>query len=365
MSLGSLFGLLPIIALSYTAWGQPTEPPALLHIPPFHLSELFPPSSESLPVMAKGNSWSEAGDNADDPGFSLYKAGYNFILDERWDDARKKFTELISKYPTSEYVDDAEYWSAYSLAGTKSWKEAIDEYRRFLDEYSGSSYYDDAVADLSEAEAHASSQQFPPSLEVMRQHRMAMEQVHRQVREMSLQLRGEGPHASNPPIDPDTELRLAALDALGQGKEDDKSFNTLKEVALNNANPVILREQAINILANFRKFDPLPILVELVKTDTGGVVQNIGIDYILNLDKTKSVDALIDIWHSIPPHRQDQSSHVFYSIAEVGNDKAVDFLTSVAHNHTDQRLRREAVYYLGAIGSEKSRKALYEILKGK
>jgi HEAT repeat protein len=55
---------------------------------------------------------------------------------------------------------------------------------------------------------------------------------------------------------------------------------------------------------------------------------------------------------------------LFYSIAEVGNDKAVDFLTNVALTHENYDLRTNAVYYLGSIGSEKARASLYRILKG-
>jgi len=305
-----------------------------------------------------------AGENTEDPGFPLYKAGYNLVLDGQWDEARKKFAELLSKFPKSEYEDDAMYWTAYSWAGSNQWNEAIDVYRQFMDEYPLSTYSDDALADLTEAEARASSRQFPPPLETMRQHRIALEQIQRETREMARQLRGGEPSAPVP-IDPETELRLVALDALGQDNEDEKSFRTLKEVVLDHSNPVVLREQAIYILANFRKIDVLPVFVELVKKDTGEIIQNVAIDHIVNLDRARSVDALIDIWHSIPEHQQDRRSHVFYAIAEVGNDKAVDFLTNVVHNYHRPELRREAVYYLGAIGSDRARNALYEILKGK
>ena len=49
----------------------------------------------------------------------------------------------------------------------------------------------------------------------------------------------------------------------------------------------------------------------------------------------------------------------------MGNDKAVDFLKNVAMSDEDFDLRRDAVYYLGNIGGEKARSALYEILKSK
>ena len=56
---------------------------------------------------------------------------------------------------------------------------------------------------------------------------------------------------------------------------------------------------------------------------------------------------------------------IFYSIADIGNEQAIDFLGKVARTSDDYDLRREAVYYLGSIGGEKARAVLYEILKEK
>src|SRR5512140_2807271 len=57
-------------------------------------------------------------EDQDDPAQSLYKQGYNLILDEQWSPARKKFTELLQKHPATKYKDDALYWSAYALMHT-------------------------------------------------------------------------------------------------------------------------------------------------------------------------------------------------------------------------------------------------------
>lgn len=106
----------------------------------------------------------------DDPGLTLYKAGYSAILSKQWTDARKKFEELLRKYPRSKYVDAAEYWNAYALAQTDRRKGA-DAYRKFIRKYKGggSEYLDDAVADMQkfgfnpeEAEAGVGLPPVPP-----------------------------------------------------------------------------------------------------------------------------------------------------------------------------------------------------------
>jgi HEAT repeat protein len=86
---------------------------------------------------------------------------------------------------------------------------------------------------------------------------------------------------------------------------------------------------------------------------------------MLTQDKNRSVETLIELFYAIPDSRAEQRGNVFYSIAEVGNDRAVDFLAKIAQSRGKYDLRSDAVYYLGSIGSERARTALYEILKEK
>ena len=85
----------------------------------------------------------------DDPALSMYKAGYELVLAEKWGEARKKLEEMVKKYPESEYADDAQYWSAYALMHTDR-KKAEVEYKEFIKKYPKSNYRDDAIADLNQ-----------------------------------------------------------------------------------------------------------------------------------------------------------------------------------------------------------------------
>jgi TolA-binding protein len=40
-----------------------------------------------------------------DPGYQLYRDGYRLILAEQWGEARKKFSELLRRYPHSRYLE--------------------------------------------------------------------------------------------------------------------------------------------------------------------------------------------------------------------------------------------------------------------
>jgi hypothetical protein len=322
-------------------------------------------------------------ENKDDPGYNLYREGYNLILKEKWDQAGKTFAELIAKYPRSEFVDDAAYWSAYALKHTNR-KKALDAYRAFLERYTQSSYYDDAVADLTQLETTPFV--FAPVPPRMEMKNMDGEiayaysisaNARRMAREIKRQQRKYRIPSGSPvapfmfhhheKLDPETRLKMEALYALGETKEDERSYQTLREVALDMQQHPRLREAALDALSEYTKHDVLPIYIEIARKDTSRRLQTYAIDYIADVsrDKNKSVDLLIDLFKSFPRDRKEQMASVFYSIAEVGNDKAVDFLTDVALKHHDYDMRSEAVYYLGSIGGEKARAALYQILKKK
>jgi hypothetical protein len=90
--------------------------------------------------------------NQNDPGYELYREGYKLILSEHWDRAQLVLDELIVRYPRSDYVDDAYYWSAYALRHVNR-ETSAKLYREFILKHPESSYYDDAVADLNELES--------------------------------------------------------------------------------------------------------------------------------------------------------------------------------------------------------------------
>ena len=334
--------------------------------------------------------------NEDDPAYKTYKEGYNFVLDEDWKDAQKIFEDLLSKYPKSEYVDDAKYWTAYSWKHLDR-KKAIEAYKKFIKEYQNSSYYDDAVADLSELNqnvvvAHSNAVGSstvtlgPGDRMVVDQNGMAGGKAEGHSRHFEMDLRAMGrklgrtgrmqvvpipalqPYDSDEErISPETQLKMDALYALGEMKEDDKSYQSLKDVAIDVKQPRPLREAALEALSNFKKHDVLTVYIEIAKHDTSEDMQDTAIEFISEAgnDKNKSVDALAELFASLPKHREPQMETILYSIADVGNEKAVEFLSVVAHTHQNYQLRSDAVYYLGNIGGDKARAALYDILKGK
>ncbi len=327
------------------------------------------------------------GDNQADPGYPAYKEGYALVLEGKWKEARKKFKEMLATYPKSDYKDDAQYWSAYSLKHIDR-KAAAEEYQRFIEAHPQSRYYDDAMADLNDLRPQAVAgarpatgavpavasvtprPDWPPLASPRRSMERAMRLELRQLGRLghpqafALPFRGI---ATEEELDPGTRLKMEALYALGETTEDDRSYTTLRDVAVDMHQPRPLREAAMDALTNFSKHDVLQVFVEIATKDTNKDIQGFAIDFIgeHGSDKNQRVTVLADLYRSLPRSRTDQRQTIVYTIADVGNDRAVDFLKNVAMSDEDFDLRRDAVYYLGNIGGEKARSALYEILKAK
>ena len=365
--------------------------------PPRSLSH--PRAATPAPFVAEAYSPGEGEESKKDPAYKTYKEGYDAILDERWNDAMTKFSEVLSKYTRSDYSDDAAYWKAYALSHIDR-KQAITAYQAFLEKYPRSRFIDDAVADLGNLDptivvtvqprdsggVSVAPSSRASSMSLRSGRTMAEAEMRKSealMRKMNSQLfRSFAPMpriprmATHPPmwttwemgsnqnVDPETRVRLEALYAIGETKEDETAFQTLKDVALDRTQNIRLRQAAIEILADFKKFDVMPVFVELARKDTNEGIQEAAVEFIGSADKdrNKSVEALISLFGSLPSRRKE---NVLFAIADVGNDKAVEFLTSVARTNEDYDLRSDAVYYLGTIGGEKARAALYQILRNK
>lgn len=324
-------------------------------------------------------------DPADDPGHGLYREGYALVLEEKWDAAIARFRELLAKHPASAYADDARYWSAYALKNTDRTK-ALEAYETFLRTHRQSRYYPDAMADLAQlrldlawsahlrtfmavtapdAEGNTYSIAVAPRVNgVERQVRFYAQQRERPrpVREVdaSRLFTGSG-------TDPHVRLKIQALTTIGRGNEDRAAYDVLREIALDRSQPPVLRIAAVNSLAGFRTHDALPVLEEIARGDTSEDLQYTAIGLIGSLprDKDRSVRVLADLFKAFPPDRVPQRESALFAIADVGNDRAVEFLAQVATTDENFDLRGDAVFYLGNIGSARARATLVEILRGK
>jgi tetratricopeptide (TPR) repeat protein len=358
----------------------------------------------SLSILAQAEQGTSASAQ-DDPARVMYREGYAAVLEEQYAVARKKFAELLDQYPSSAYVDDASYWTAYSWRG-ENHKRAMELYRAFLERYPKSPYVGDAVADLTDLQLRSALANLPRSprapvgpTEIHVRSRIP-EEMRRMEWQLQLQmermkqmektaqvmisreavimpsLHGDSLTEISIPVyryefgftDPDPELkvRLDAVRALSADRDNAESYATLRKVALSSGQPVAIRKAALTTLGAFRRFDPRSVYMDVARRDTNPMLQSASIELLARTsrDRSKTLENLIDVFVDLPSTSTRPLGTALFAIAEVGGDRATDFLIRVAHTHPNPDIRSDAVFYLGTLGTPKARTALEKILLG-
>jgi hypothetical protein len=355
--------------------------------------------TEQLIVLADAPPGIPAAD-PDDPSFSVYREGYNLILEERWEDARKKFAELVRRHPRSTYLDDALYWTAFSWKETDH-RKAMEAYQRFVRNHPRSTYLDDAVADLQllevEEELRRVRQQVrapePPRefrVRIPEEFRRLEEEFARQLQSYEvlarnrLQISREGDsllarmpelhfrlRVNQEEADPETRLRLKVLQALSEGPDDLRTGQALREIVLDRKHPAPLRISALYILAGSHVHDNQKVFLEVARGDTNEEIQRTAIELIARSgrERRRSVEQLIELFRTFDGASGTSGSSAgrlgttLYAIATIGDERATEFLGEVARSHPNYAIRGDAVFYLGTIGSESARAALLRLLQ--
>jgi HEAT repeat protein len=190
-----------------------------------------------------------------DPGYRLYRDGYRLILAERWSEARKKFSELLQRYPHSSYLDDARFWTSYSWKFSDR-KKALAEYARFMKDFPSSNYFDDAVAEYQRLGGKTKTAR-EETLQEIPEAASRIAEMERQLAEIQERLAVQTPRPPRVPAvptpgEPQIRIRIEALRSLTRSPEDQKAFAALKETALDTTQPVGIRMAALDGARRFR-----------------------------------------------------------------------------------------------------------------
>jgi muconolactone delta-isomerase len=334
-------------------------------------------------------------ESQDDPGYKLYREGYNLVLEANWKEASRKFDELLRTYPKSLYRDDAGYWKAYSLKYVDE-KKAVESLKTFLKEFPRSSYRGDALQDLAELQARIQGRVvvFGDSI---RPGRIRVEvpdldvdipdvQVFQNwdadfpfgdrvaVRVFSDEIRdniewGYGYAFSTGramDLDENTRLKISALRGVA-AERDSESYRTVRDILLDRKENARLREEALRLISRYQKFDILPSLKDIAQNDPDQRLRHGAIYYIARYgkDKDRAAGTLIDLYFASPKDSLRFRERLLSSIASTRANKGMDFLINVVKSDENSQLRESALYWLGRYGEGKKKQALYEILKRK
>jgi HEAT repeat protein len=306
-------------------------------------------------------------DLQDDPGLTLYKAGYSSILAKQWDAARKKFEELVRKYPRSKYADAAEYWTAYALAQTDR-KRGADAYRLFIRKYQdgSSEYLDDAVADMQKfgfnpenAEASVGLPPAPPVAPMVETQPVIAEAE--ELRAEAAALAAEAhelayavpkPRAQKE-LDPETRLKVEAIYALGHDAKDRQAFEAVKDIALDRSQATELRRAAFNTLIRFKEQDLTGVFLSLA--DSGETELRREAIYALGSLKKggdERVGKALATYATDPQQPREIREASLSTLARLDADGLFDVLERIAKADPDLQMRAEAIYLIGRKAKE-------------
>ena len=169
--------------------------------------------------------------------------------------------------------------------------------------------------------------------------------------------------------DPDEHIRRAAVQSLGAapGTASAEIVRNLKEIALDRAQPLPVRQSALARLLALQPENAQDFFAKVASSDPGEEIQYWAIMMLGQVTRGKdmSLETLARLYNQVPPDRLRSLDVILYSVASIGSDQAVDFLVQVANESPSDELRLRAVSYLGNIGGEKARAGLYDILKRK
>jgi len=171
-------------------------------------------------------------------------------------------------------------------------------------------------------------------------------------------------------MDADMRTRLEALHVLLDGGDSKETGKALREVALDRRQPIPIRITAVYSLGRFTNPENATTLLEVARADSNMDVQRTAIEVFAQSapNKQRAVDELIGLFKRFdaggPGQRDPRLGTTLYSIAAIGDERATDFLAEIARSHKDEDLRSSAVFYLGTMGTDRSRSALIRVLRG-
>ncbi len=84
--------------------------------------------------------------------YELYNRGHSQFVSGNYSTALSYFNELLKRYPSSQYADDANFWIARIKMQQKDYQQAINSFESFLRNYPGSEYEPEAAYTLAQAE---------------------------------------------------------------------------------------------------------------------------------------------------------------------------------------------------------------------
>lgn len=342
----------------------------------------------ALLVLGPAVAAADDGDSA-----QAYRRGYDLVLDEDWAGAVAAFDDLVAKYPESDWVDDATFWSCYARQQTgEAPAEVFGCYEKLLARYPKSEWSDDArramvrlAKQIDRPEYREKVRDFGQdedadrllavlvalgeigderSVDVILKRLDTVDDEHLRVRILDVLEDVDSPRVIQKleetiRTDPSSRVRIAALEALSD-RESVDAVAILQTVVKDSSQPPQVRREALDELTDH---DP-PGLEQFLKEVALGADDALAreaIDELGDVENEQAVRVLAEILKQTPDARR--RFEILDTLEDIELDAAVDALLEVARKDPDPRMRRAATESLGDMDTPAAREALIRLLE--
>lgn len=250
----------------------------------------------------------------------IYQKAYNFILDEKWVDARELLEVIISDHPKSAWVDDACFWKCYSLEKQeRSPEKSFDCYKEFIEKYPESKWTDDAKSNMIRLAKKLSKYGKPEYEAIIR----------------SLQQ------------SEDEEISLAALHAL-QCRGDARALSaTIKLFDATKKSD--FRKKIVYVIGTFESSEAVSKLIDIARNDSETALRKEAIFWLGQQEPSKNIIKTIRDFVFNDPDPGVQKKAIF-SLSQIDGEDSADRLIDIARKHKHAEVRQEAIFWIGQNG---------------
>ncbi|HEX8088302.1 MAG TPA: HEAT repeat domain-containing protein [Blastocatellia bacterium] len=306
----------------------------------------------------------------------IFREGRDLISDEQWGEAAGKFADYMKKYPKGKDVDAATYWMAYALVKQEKFQEADRALSRLISEFPNSRWRDDAKAlqlqlpnkqpdqdidSYSEETRIVALQSLfqgnPDQGASMAADILRDPKRSKRLKETAITLIGQ--HQSRAGMEllmniarneTDTKLRKTAIFWMGQGGNE-SALDMLKEFTTSSTDAEVGKAAVFAISQNGSP-RAMQMLAEMARSAASGKLREEAIFWLGQRGGPSVDDELIKIFESDPDARIRKK--IIFTLSQRGSGAARAKLSEIARSNADKSARMEAIFWLGQRGGDEA-----------
>ena len=176
--------------------------------------------------------------------------------------------------------------------------------------------------------------------------------------------------AARPQFDAALQLRMQALQELARSRATGDAFRALREVVLDPRQPSPLRQSAVYSLGTLRRPETGPFLLEIARSDAARGLAAFG-DRGLCTERTGTREGCRGTDRPVQTLQRDRTAPMMCGSARRCMPSPASAMPappiSSQRSHAripNDDIRNSAVFYLGSMGTDRSRAALIRLLRG-